>query len=328
MITFLSILLVLVVWAALGFRIIREDERAVVVRLGKPDRFVDSGFKWTLWPLEYVRRFTKNLIQLNFTLAGIITARGMSEDEKIEYGEANIGVETTMYFRWPEGNDLLETIQIIGNPENKAGLVDIFEESVLDAFRSVGGHQTWRKIVQDRRQFAADVLNALVDEPDDPIKLAKLQNVKLVIKHLNLPDNLKNAITKPEIARIELEAARADAEAKKVHLIKEGEGNKEKISREGEAAAYARQKLFEAIGNEPENIQKETLLTLREMAKGTSNTILFGIPSQITDSFGNVFGKRGVGPEELRKLFPGFTDEKISDFLKELIDRLSKTGGK
>jgi regulator of protease activity HflC (stomatin/prohibitin superfamily) len=90
-------------------------------------------------------------------------------------------------------------------------------------------------------------------------------------------------LTKPDIARLEKKAA-----------ITKAEGAKEAIILNGEAVAIARKKLFDAIGRKPENIQKEILLRLSEMAQGPATTI-FPIPSKIFDVFEGAFGKKVTG---------------------------------
>lgn len=285
-----SVAIVIFVWLVLGFRIIKEDESAVVVLLGSPRRIVRSGLCHTWWPLEKVVRFTTNLIELEFRRAGIITAKNG------EYGAANIGVDTTMYFRWPEDERLIASLKTVGSPENKEALTNLFEETALDAFRSEGGCVTWKEITQDRKKFADNVLRALTDELSDPVNQAGLpkETLRLVIRHLELTKNLEESITKPEIARMEKEAVIEKANGEKAKLTLEGEGTKQKFILEGEGKADARKKLYDAIGKEPADIQKEVLLTLREMAQGTSNTILFPIPSEITDVLSEIFGKKSV----------------------------------
>lgn len=313
----LSALLILVAWFILGFLIIRENQNAVVVRLGKPFKVIGSGWTWVLFLIDKVARFTTSLIELEFREAMIITARG--EHNGVKYGAANIKVRISMYFRWPEDGALMtKTIRTIPNPEDiygVGGVKDIFEETVLDAFRSEGGCVTWKEITQDRKSFAEKVLQTLMDEDSDPINQAGLPKgtIRLVITSLTLPPDLEASIIKPEVARLNKEAT-----------ISTAEGEKKRLQLEGEGKAYARKKLYEAIGKETEDIQKEILLTLREMSQGTSNTILFGLPSRLTDSLEQILGKAGVNFNDIRKLFPGLTDEEI---IKAIQSGINKLGG-
>ncbi len=284
------ILGLIAVWVACCFRIIRESENAVVVRLGRPIRVVKSGVCFILWPIDSLRRFTTTLIELNFGNAGVITKEKTYDGKK--YGEANIGVEPTLYFRWAENEDLLETVRIIDDPTDISALTSLFEESVLDAFRTRGGDKAWREIVQDRKNFATEVLSDLLDEPADPLVQANIPraSMRLAIKHMKLPEKLQEAITKPEIARMEKEATITVAEGKRDGIILEEQG-----------IAQARRILFDAIGIKPEDMQKEILLTLRKMAEGTSNTILFPMPGEIASTLEKIFGKSGGGKVDFKK---------------------------
>lgn len=318
-VSLLSILVVAGICLLFGFHIVREDENAVVVRFGKPVRTVKSGSCWIIWPIERLRRFTTNIIELEFRETTIITKKSNPTKKSGEYGEANIKIKPTMYFRWPENKKCLITaLRVVGNPEDKNSLKDLFEETVLDAFRSVGGNLTWKQISQDRKRFAQTVGKELENEKADPIKQACLQNVRLVIVNLELPEGLRNAITEPEIARFKKLATIRTAEGEKERLRQEGEGNRHKKEQEGEGDAYARQKLFAAIGKEPADLQKEILLTLREMAKGTSNTILFPIPSKLTDILEDVFGKEKGSIFDPAKFIAGLSESQkksLTDWL-------------
>ncbi|PIP26199.1 MAG: hypothetical protein COS71_00175 [Candidatus Moranbacteria bacterium CG06_land_8_20_14_3_00_40_12] len=316
---FCSILGVGITLFVLGFRIIRENENGVIVRLGKPTRVVHSGLRWTFFPIDRVARFTTQLINLEFRVAGIITEQGeFPPNSGIKYGQANVGVEPTLYFRWPEDNSLLQTVKIVANPEDISSLNNLFEETILNAFRSAGGCVTWREIVRDRKDFSAKVLNNLTNDLSDPINQACIPHntINLVIKHVNLPEKLETAITDPEIARLEKEAT-----------ITRAEGERKKRILEGEGFADARKLLYKAIGKEPESIQKEVLLTLREMAQGTSNTILFQIPSQITDTLGDVFGKGDIAGN-FTKFFSGLSDKKKKEFFDWLEEKIVGGGRK
>jgi regulator of protease activity HflC (stomatin/prohibitin superfamily) len=260
--------------------------------MGSPKRVISSGLNYIFWPLESEKRFSTNLIELNFQKAGVITAA------KEGFGEINIGLEMAMYFRWPEGNDLMEkTIKIISNPENIEGIANLFEETVLDTTRSIASSKTWKEIIVNRSTFSKEIKDQLIDEKSDLVRQAGIyqDTIRLAVKHLHLPENFENILTEPEIQRIKKEAAKHQAETTKIQMEGEGKGLRERTILHGQGIAEARRLLYDAIGNEPENIQKEILHTLREMAQGTSNTILFPIPTKLTDALENIFGKSGGG---------------------------------
>lgn len=266
------------VWFIFQLRIVRETSRAVVIRLGKPVRRKESGLRHIWWPFEWLSYFPTTIQELNFRPAGIITSAG--EYNKAKYGQALVIVQVAMYFRWPATDeDLIKSLRALGTTD-LSEVADRFEESVLDTVRTVGGGKTWGYIAQERQEFAKEAKESLSDEPEDPIKIASLPDIRIAIKHVELPKDLMDSLTKPEIARLEKMATIAKAEGEKRATILNGEG-----------IASARKKLFAAIGKEPVDMQKEILLRLSEMAQGTANTI-FPIPTKLLDVFEGAFGSK------------------------------------
>jgi regulator of protease activity HflC (stomatin/prohibitin superfamily) len=302
----ISIVTFFIVWFFLGFRVIRETSRAVVVRMGNPLRRIESGLKHIWWPFEWLSYFPTTIQELNFRSAGIITTAGKYNQAK--YGQALVVVEVAMYFRWPATDEgLIKALRALGTT-NLSEIEDLFEESVLDTVRTVGGGKTWGEIAQERKKLAQEVRESLGDEAEDPIKIADLPDIRIAIKHVDLPKDLMGALTKPEIARLEKEAA-----------ITKAQGDKQATILNGEGIANARKKLFAAIGKEPEDMQKEVLLRLSEMAQGTANTI-FPIPTRILDVFEGAFGSKtkGLDLESLLKTDMG------KKFIQDIVNELSK----
>jgi regulator of protease activity HflC (stomatin/prohibitin superfamily) len=249
--------------------------------MGKPVRVKQSGLRHIWWPFEWLSFFPTTIQELNFRSAGIITTGG--KYNKAEYGQALVVVNTAMYFRWPTTDaELIAALQALGTVDLEE-IADRFEESVLDTVRTVGGGKTWGEIAQERKHFAQEVRDCLGDEPEDPIKITCLPDIRIAIKHVELPKDLMDSLTKPEIARLEKKAT-----------ITRAEGDKQATILNGEGLANARKKLFAAIGKEPEDIQKEILLRLSEMAQGPATTI-FPISTKILDMFESAFGSKISG---------------------------------
>jgi len=279
----ISIIIFFVTWFILQFRIIRETSRAVVVRMGNPIGVKQSGLRHIWWPFEWLSYFPTTIQELNFRPAGIITIAG--KYNKANYGQALVIVQVAMYFRWPATNeDLIRSLRALGTTD-LVEIADRFEESVLDTVRTVGGGKTWGYIAQERQEYAKAIKDSLSDEPEDPIKIASLPDIRIAIKHAELPKELMDSLTKPEIARLEKLAEITKKEGEKQGIILLGEGN-----------ADARKKLFAAIGKEPEDIQKEILLRLSEMAQGPATTI-FPISTKILDMFESAFGSKASSLE-------------------------------
>jgi len=302
----ISIVVFFVTLFILQLRVIRETSRAVVIRMGNPIYVIESGLKHIWWPFEWLSFFPTTIQELNFRPAGIITSTGTYNGA--EYGQALVVVETAVYFRWPETDEgLIKALRALGTTD-LSEIADRMEESVLDTVRTVGGGKTWGEIAQERKKLAEEVRDSLGDENEDPMKIAGLEDIRVAIKHAELPKDLMDSLTKPEIARLEKKAA-----------ITKAQGDKQATILNGEGIANARKKLFAAIGKEPEDMQKEVLLRLSEMAQGTANTI-FPIPTRILDVFEGAFGSKtkGLDLESLLKTDMG------KKFIQDIVNELSR----
>jgi len=324
----MAVSLTVIVWLAIGFRIIRENERAVKVLLGNPYAVVESGLRWTFWPFVTLIKYPTNIVELGgksngkkFKRAGIFTKKGKSQDPNDPeiYGPVNVGADISFRFFWPKDNNrLINVVKLLPKPDNLEALTDIFEETILEHVRTVGGQRTWVDLARDRSKFSADITASILASQAQGI-IDDVDNPMVVIDHLEIPDELLNTIQKQEVARLKRAATIIDAEAEKSRLMLIGEGNESRISSEGKGVAYARKKLYEAIGREPENIQKEILLTLREMAQGTANKIFFQIPSQITDTLGEMFGKK-ITSNNIEEIFSSLPPNQRNMLLKKVIE--------
>ena len=69
----------------------------------------------------------------------------------------------------------------------------------------------------------------------------------------------------------------------------------------------------------------EVLLTLREVAKGTSNTILYQLPRVFESKVAELLG--GSSPGEIIKLFSEENKKYLVNVIQETIENLKKTSG-
>jgi hypothetical protein len=125
-------------------------------------------------------------------------------------------------------------------------------------------------------------------EAENPLVQFKLDlsRTSLNIEDVNLSDKeLNELLSGPEKARLRAMVKGTDAAAEKNRLKEEGEGR-----------AYARQKMIEAIKDHPD---LEFLAAMKEMAQGTSNTILYQIPAAFESRVKNMLG--GNDPKDFLK---------------------------
>ncbi len=283
------------VLAVLGFGIVRENERAVKILLGRPYAVVESGVFWIPFPFAWVRRYTTKVVELTFarrgedgkivrneqkqpvSAGGFITAPGkvqISGDTRV-VGPVNIGVTLSLRFNWPPDEQrLIQCVKLLPDPQKIDELVDIFQEIILDETRSVGCKMTYIDIMSDRAGFAAKIAASVTQGQASQLLIdTGLQpSARVVIDHIDMPQQALDAIDDEEARRLQAEGVRREAEGKKDAARMEGEGR---------AAGYAA-----IVALKEEGMQLESLHTLREMAKGTSNTIFFPLEA-IQKLFGN-----------------------------------------
>ena len=295
----LWIVLLMAVWAVLGFGIVHENERVVKILLGRPYAVVESGWFWIPFGIAWVRRYTTKVVELVIArrdverkivkdeqgralpAGGFITATGevTAGIKKITAGPVNIGVTLSFRFNWPaDYKELLQCVKLLPSPEKIEDLTDIFHEIILDEARGVGSKMTYIEILSERKQFAQKIRDAVVkgDASELLIKTGLKHSTQVVIDHIDVPKETLDAIDDEEAKRLQAEGVRREAEGKR---------DKQKLEGEGFAAAY---KAIKAEG--PEAMQLESLRTLREMAQGTSNTIFFPLEA-IQKLFGNFLKK-------------------------------------
>ncbi len=104
---------------------------------------------------------------------------------------------------------------------------------------------------------------------------------------------------------------KAKAEAKKLDAV----ANADFIEKEGKAKAEARKNMIAEIKDNPD---LEYLRTLEQMAKGTSNTILYQIPKKFEEKIGQILG--GGKPEDW---FALLKDPKILEALQEALQKIT-----
>ncbi|MCK4554700.1 SPFH domain-containing protein [Candidatus Parcubacteria bacterium] len=320
-------------WIACCIKKIRHNEMGVKVFWGKPKtmkqdpnkaKVCDSGLCWIWFPLEVVVRYTKEVMKFKFRVKSIMTKKGKIKgyDDPIE--PAEIDITSTIYARFDK-NNLLQTIRKApGSTAEELGPFLI--PYVMDIVRALGGRLPWRLINQARHNFAQCVLGRLIPEIYSPMILPEsgeeekdsvyefntercdkalalsdlegkspfvqfgLTDVAFTVEDIDFIDKeLKKAISAPEKARLEADAKRREAE-----------GERDKLTEVGKGSADAREMMINVIKEQPD---LEVLLSLREMAQGTSNTILYQLPSAFEDRIKNMLGGQNIG-EMLRILKP------------------------
>lgn len=114
-------------------------------------------------------------------------------------------------------------------------------------------------------------------------------------------------------AKVSAEKILREAEAISKKILNEGEATADIIKKKGAAEAEARKLMINEIKDNPD---LEYLKSLVEMAKGTSNTILYQIPKAFEEKLSLLLG--GSTPENFFSLLK---DEKILEIIKKEIEK-------
>ncbi len=333
-------LVILIILIALWFVAIPAANTAIKLRMERPTGRVFTG-TWTyaIWPFERFQQWPKEQVRIDLDPTVMISSSKVLEikkdtpegivTERKTYSQVTMTVDTALYFNWPEDyENLIKSLKYAPNPKDMAGLKEHFQDFVLGVVRETLGSISYVEARQGTvflreknegedskitvvplREFVLEkLLTKQQKEGDDreggegnPILQPGLQNVSVVINKVTLPELVEKAISAPEIAGYEKTAAIIKAEGSRQAKILEGQGD-----------AEAREVLFQKIlALKGDGTYLEVLYTLREMAQGTSNTILYGLPPGIANML-----KEKTGIEA--------TEEQAGKFVNSILNALEE----
>ncbi len=350
-IVFVVLLILLGFWLYKCINILKPNRIAIVTFFGRPRRtHGPGGLVWIWWPIQILHIYPNDVMELHFTTESVITRRGIVQGYDNQPVEpAEIDLVCTLYLQF-ERDNLTHTIRNT-NAKDAKGLGPIIIPYVMDTIRAVVSRVPWRLVNQERHVLADWVKARLVggnylalDVPkqkgtgdnieeifgridDDNVYEEKnlsrdnlegispfvqfgLQNVSLAVEDVNFTlEEMKKTIFVTEQARLNAEATRLAADAESYKRSKEGKGD-----------ADAREAMLKVIKEAGTDL--ELLDALRDMAKGTSNTILYQIPEAFAQKMGAILGKNSL-PDILQKLSPQ-QQQQVVDFINKQIGGTSQ----
>ncbi len=273
-----------------------------------------------------------------------------------QHGSAKLNVKTAVYFFWPstpndrDGSRLKRALQVAPNPYDLDKIKVFFEEAIIDAVRIAISRRTWRECFEEKKALI-DEIRRMLKEEENPFRECGIEDIYIAFEEMKLPEDLEKTLTEPEKARLlalaeenkakgfavaerirsedkaeadkRLGEARAANEQKmaEVQIAKERQEAQIKAETEkavGLAKAETKKALIEAVGSSKDGLLVEALSALREMAQGTSNTIFYELPADISGLFHNVLG--GKSPEALVAGLSDDNKKKVWEFLKHYLD--------
>ena len=129
--------------------------------------------------------------------------------------------------------------------------------------RNAVGAVSLDELLSERDKISTEICN-VIDEATDPWGI-KVENVEL--KDVKLPEEMQRVIAKV-----------AEAEREKAAVITKAAGEKEAADNLAEAAAV--------LSSSPGALHLRTLATLNDLSSDQSNTIIFAIPIEVLNAFG------------------------------------------
>lgn len=266
-----------------SFSILSGTEKGVKEILGIPYAAVSSGIHFIFFPIEHVVRYPTQEQRLR--VPGQKVTAATKSDHPVE-----LDIDATLYFRWPDGKNLVWVYQLVPKPFDIIRLELFFSHAIVNSIRTAASAVSdWRKCTFD--DFTKSILASLINDPISDA--AEIFDLRCVLEKVDPPEKLKEALAKVHIAHSQKEATQIEAEGERMATALKGKGE-----------AEARTALFDAIRQNSENVQLEAFKTLREMAKEPSK-MFFQVPDALTNVFG---GKREIflndigGKEGLEKL--------------------------
>ncbi|HIG36392.1 MAG TPA: FtsH protease activity modulator HflK [Oceanospirillaceae bacterium] len=217
--------IVLVLWAGMGFYTVDQQERAVILRLGKFTETVQPGLHWNP-PL------VDNVTKVNVTAVRNVDHRSLmlTEDENIV--EVGLSVQ-----------------YVVSNPKDFLLEVRDPEGSLLQATESalrhvVGGSEMHSVLTEGRAVLALDIETRLQGYLND--YQTGLEVIKVNIENTAAPSQVQDAFDDVIKAREDEQRVKNEAQAYANGIVPEARGRAQRVSEE--ALAYRAQVVARAEG--------------------------------------------------------------------------------
>ena len=217
--------IVLVLWAGMGFYTVDQQERSVVLRLGKYSETVQPGLHWNPPLID-------NVTKVNVTAVRDVDLRALmlTEDENI----VQVG---------------LSVQYIVSNPKDFLLEVRDPEGTLLQATESalrhvVGGSEMHSVLTEGRALLALDIESRLQNYLNG--YQTGLEVIKVNIENTSAPSQVQDAFDDVIKAREDEQRVKNEAQAYANGIVPEARGRAQRVSEE--ALAYREQVVARAEG--------------------------------------------------------------------------------
>ncbi len=298
------LVLLIVVFASLGFKIVQQAETMVIERLGAYHRTLHQGINF-IWPIidqpreidwKYIRNDlngnkiiemkTINTIDLRETVYDFPRQNVITKDNVV------MEINAILYFQITDPHKVVYEI---------VNLPDAIEKLTQTTLRSVIGEMDLDKTLSSR-DTVNDKLKMILDDATDKwgVKVTRVE-----LQDILPPRDIKNAMEAQMRAERHKRAAILNAEGARQATILEAEGIREAAINKAEGEAKARiltadaeasaiDKITRAISDAKGNpaqylIAIRYLETLKEMVSGKDNKVIY-LPFEAAGLLGSIGG--------------------------------------
>lgn len=213
------------------FYILRADEQAVVLRLGKVNATrIDPGMYFKLPFVDQLTRYSKKLIEYDADPVAVVTS-----DKK------NLVFDTFALFRISDPETFFRRVRTIGSVQQR------LDDSIYSSVRIVSGRLSLDELVKDKRQYAIEQATLIAREQS---KEYGVEILSVAFKRVFLPQDNEQAVYRSMQAernrvagqlraegQAEAITRRSIADRREVEMIAEARRKAEEIKGQGDRTA-------------------------------------------------------------------------------------------
>ena len=213
-----GLMVLVAIWVMFSMKIVGPDEMAILIVLGKPSGFRDSGFRFVPLFFAELARYPKTLFNLSYPNRQVIT-RADTYNGK-DYGSQVLTISAVAYLRFPRRGNKLQEILRSQIPTDEEGLKAWTEEAVDGALRVALGKMTWKEATEAIKKVTTQA-EEVFQQADGALFRAGFipKDIQLTIKEIKLPPELEKVLPEVDRQRLEAEAAPFEAKQRAIETI-------------------------------------------------------------------------------------------------------------
>lgn len=267
------------VWVLFSMKIVGPDEMAILIVLGKPSGFRDSGFRFVPLFFAELARYPKTLFNLSYPDRKVIT-KADNYNYK-DYGSQVLTISAVAYLRFPRSGDGLQEILRSQVPTDEEGLKAWTKEAVDGALRVALGKMTWKEAAEDIKKVTSKAERVFKHADGALLRAGFIpKDIQLTIEEIKLPPELEKVLPEVDRQRLESEAAHFEAEQRAIETM--GSMVRMMAQSRGKTFEEIQDSITTDIGLQKELLELSKDLTTREQALGKNALLDIRVPGGTT----------------------------------------------